>query len=128
MKKNFTEAQLTAAKKVFGSVMNVRFNKSGNINLEPKVADDKNHTHYTLYFTRGRYIPRVVATSNCTWVSKVYPINIKYKKITITYRICGNERHYETKVRDWENSGSDTFEGMLEYMRNYLNKKFNYNI
>ena len=56
-----------------------------------------------------------------------YPINLKWKKSTSIYYTLGEngkskQVEYEVKVRDWENSGTDTFEEFLDYMKNYLTK------
>ena len=127
MEKNFTEAQLNETIKVLGNSMNVRINRAGNINLEPKNALDTRTISWTFYInTNGKFFARATKLTHSGCEMR-YPINLKWKRSTSTYYILGENGkskpvEYEVKVRDWENSGTDTFEEFLDYMKNYLTK------
>ena len=127
MEKNFTEAQLNETIKVLGNSMNVRINRAGNINLEPKNVLDPRTISWTFYInTNGKFFARATKLTHSGCEMR-YPINLKWKRSTSVYYTLGENGksrpvEYEVKVRDWENSGTDTFEEFLDYMKNYLTK------
>ena len=126
MEKNFTEAQLNETIKVLGNSMDVRINRAGNINLEPKNALDPRTISWTFYInTNGKFFARATKLTHSGCEMR-YPLNIKWKKGISTYYTFDKANYkiveYEVKVRDWENSGIDTFEEFLDYMKNYLTK------
>ena len=127
MEKNFTEAQLNETIKVLGNSMNVRINRAGNINLEPKNVLDPRTISWTFYInTNGKFFARATKLTHSGCEMR-YPINLKWKRsISVYYTLGENGKskpvEYEVKVRDWENSGTDTFEEFLDYMKNYLTK------
>ena len=127
MEKHFTEAQLNETIKVLGNSMNVRINRAGNINLEPKNALDPRTISWTFYInTNGKFFARATKLTHSGCEMR-YPINLKWKRsISVYYTLGENGKskpvEYEVKVRDWENSGTDTFEEFLDYMKNYLTK------
>ncbi|MBO5005018.1 MAG: hypothetical protein J6D03_07250 [Clostridia bacterium] len=114
----FTEAQLQMAKEKFNGVIDVTFTKYGNIKL--KNNNDKSGIYFTLYFYKGRYIVRV---SNPNGGTHQYKLNVKRKYTT--YNCGGHE--YKYSVQDHENSGSNTFEDLLKYMKYYFIKYRKYN-
>ena len=127
MEKHFTEAQLNETIKVLGNSMNVRINRAGNINLEPKNVLDPRTISWTFYInTNGKFFARATKLTHSGCEMR-YPINLKWKKSISIYYTRDEEGksksvEYEVKVRDWENSGSDTFDEFLDYMKNYLTK------
>ena len=127
MEKNFTEAQLNETIKVLGNSMDVRINRAGNINLEPKNVLDPRTISWTFYInTNGKFFARATKLTHSGCEMR-YPINLKWKRSTSVYYTLGENGkykavEYEVKVRDWENSGTDTFEEFLDYMKNYLTK------
>ena len=127
MGKNFTEAQLNETIKVLGNSMNVRINRAGNINLTPKNVLDPRTIGWTFHInTNGKFFARATKLSYSGCEMR-YPLNLKWKRSTSFYYTRDEEGNskpleYEVKVRDWENSGTDTFEEFLDYMKNYLTK------
>ena len=63
----------------------------------------------TMYVFKGDGCPHCAAE-----LKYLDTIKDNYKNLKIV--------EYEVKVRDWENSGIDTFEEFLDYMKNYLTK------
>lgn len=114
----FTEAQLQMAKEKFNGVIDVTFTKYGNIKL--KNNNDKSGMYFTLYFYKGRYIARV---SNPNGGTHQYKLNVKRKYATY---YCGGHE-YKYSIQDHENSGSNTFEDLLKYMKYYFIKYRKYN-
>ena len=127
MGKNFIEAQLNETINVLGNSMNVRINRAGNINLKPKNVLDPRTISWTFYInTNGKFFARATKLTHSGCEMR-YPINLKWKRSTSVYYTLGEigkskPVEYEVKVRDWENSGTDTFEEFLDYMKNYLTK------
>ena len=127
MGKNFTEAQLNETIKVLGNSMNVRINRAGNISLVPKNVLDPRTICWTFHINaNGKFFARATKLSYTGYEMR-YPLNLKWKKSISIYYTRDEEGksksvEYEVKVRDWENSGIDTFEKFLDYMKNYLTK------
>ena len=127
MGKNFTEAQLNENIKVLGNSMNVRINRAGNINLKPKNVLDPRTIGWTFHInTNCKFFARATKLSYTGYEMR-YPLNLKWKKSISIYYTRDKEGkskpvEYEVEVRDWENSGIDTFEEFLDYMKNYLTK------
>ena len=127
MGKNFTEDQLNETIKVLGNSMNVRINIAGNISLSPKNVLDPRTIGWTFHInTNGKFFARATKLSYTGYEMR-YPLNLKWKKSISIYYTRDEEGkskpvEYEVKVRDWENSGIDTFKEFLDYMKNYLTK------